>query len=315
MSEVHASPLAATTFVVVDLETTGVVQGLDKIVELAVVVVSAKDDPVVVLNTLVQPGREMGATDIHGLTNADVAGAPWMVDLGDALEALVANRVVAAHNSKYDVGFLEAALGDSNPNFKVPHVCTMGMHTLLGLGTHFALRSACFNLGVEIEGKEHTAVTDALATARLLQGLVRHFAVRGVTTFGELAQLAGDRTFARSLGRSFVPAPTVLMSDRAIRQKPRQGSPPEKANRLREYLNLVLQVVSDLCVSEAEVEAVTTRRHELRIEEQEMRAIHARVLASMITRYAEDRRIDEHERAHLRRLHECLDALGWAPGT
>lgn len=106
--------------------------------------------------------------------------------------------------------------------------------------------------------------------------------------------------------------PVVSMS---IDLKPRSKAPPPKVTKLREYLQLVLNVVSDLELSDLELAEVVARREQLRIGVEDMRAIHALVLGGMITRYAEDRRIDDRECENMRRLYACLQRLGWAPGT
>lgn len=309
MSGVLSSSIAGTTFVVIDIETTGVIARHDQIVELAAVVVAGDDEPTIVMNTLVDPGREMGGTHIHGLTEEDVAGAPTMAELREPLRAIIANRVVATHNAAFDMRFLRPTL-EPGP---LPHVCTMSLFSLLGLGTQPSLKTACFYAcGVELE-REHTALDDALAAARLLRALVKRLPSKGIRTFEHLVA-ADHRAYVESLKAGFSRPPALFLTDRAMRQKPRTGRPPEKASRLREYQSMVLDAVADLQITEAEARAVIAKRHELGIGDDEMRAIHARVMMAMMTRITEDRRIDDVEREHMRRLHTNLNALGWAPG-
>ena len=59
-----------------DIETTGLYPGGDRIVELAVVRIEPNEAPRLVLDTLVNPKRRVAATEIHGITDADVADAP-----------------------------------------------------------------------------------------------------------------------------------------------------------------------------------------------------------------------------------------------
>lgn len=314
MDSLLSTPIAATTFLVLDVETTGFIRGRDQIVEIAAVVVTAVGEPKVALNTIIRPSRRMGGTDIHGLTDADVVDAPRIADLAEPLRALMANRVLAAHNSSFDVPFIQEALGDYSGAPPFPYLCTMGINGLLGLGSQYPLSYACGYFGIEL-GTQHAALDDAIAAARLLQHLVRELANKKISTFGQLVSYDRHRSFFDSFSRPFLPAPSSLFSESSIPQKPRRKSPPEKASRLREYLNLVLQQVADLQVSDVELSQTIARRDELGILPEEMRAIHARVFGGMISRYSEDRRIDDLESSYLRRLRDCLDALGWAPGS
>ncbi|MFO0748463.1 MAG: 3'-5' exonuclease [Myxococcota bacterium] len=314
MSYLLDERIAEATYVVVDLETTGVVVGRDEIVEIAAVVFTPREAPAVALNTLVKPSRSVRGTDIHGIANADVADAPAFHELRSALEAVLANRVIAAHNASFDLRFLSFALWPDSPDRSLPHVCTMGLHTLLGLGAQFPLHHACGHFGIEA-GDRHAALDDAMATARLLRILLQRLEGIGIGTFRELISRASERAFSKSLHAEPMAAPQHMLTEASVRQRPRNAPPPEKSSRAREYLNTVLQVVADLEIADAELGRVAARRAELQIGDDEMRAIHARVMAAMITRYSEDRRIDEVERLQLRRLYQCLDRLGWAPGT
>lgn len=82
---------------VVDLETTGLYPGGDRIVELAVVRIEPKRQPTLVLDTLVNPRRSVSGTEIHGITNSDVAGAPTFEDIAGNLVAAIAGCVLASY--------------------------------------------------------------------------------------------------------------------------------------------------------------------------------------------------------------------------
>ena len=72
-----ATPLVDTTFVVLDLETTGLSSDRDRITEVGAV--RARGGEVLAeLRTFVRPGVPIPAavTAITGITDADVAGAP-----------------------------------------------------------------------------------------------------------------------------------------------------------------------------------------------------------------------------------------------
>lgn len=83
---------------------------------------------------------------------------------------------------------------------------------------------------------------------------------------------------------------------------------------VRRYLEAVIEVVSDLTVDIAEVERVRLEQDQLNLSAAELRAVHAKVFQVLLARFSEEHRVDDSERLHLRHLHHCLAALGWAPG-
>ncbi|MFE9247156.1 exonuclease domain-containing protein [Nocardiopsis sp. NPDC006938] len=93
---------------VVDVETTGL--GADAaIVEIAVVETHSGD---VLLDTLVSPDGvpiERGAQQVHGITEADLAGAPTWPEVWPRLREAVQGRVLVAYNADFDRRLLRQA--------------------------------------------------------------------------------------------------------------------------------------------------------------------------------------------------------------
>lgn len=65
-----------TPIAIVDTETTGLYPGGDRVIEIAVVRSEPGEDPKLVVDTLINPRRPVSATEIHGITDEDVADAP-----------------------------------------------------------------------------------------------------------------------------------------------------------------------------------------------------------------------------------------------
>ncbi|WP_203338619.1 3'-5' exonuclease [Nocardioides limicola] len=89
--------------VIIDTETT-TLHG--RICELAV----ADARGTVLLDTLVDPGCPIdpAATAVHGIHDADVAGAPTVLEVLPQLRALVGRRPILAYNAPYDRAVLTA---------------------------------------------------------------------------------------------------------------------------------------------------------------------------------------------------------------
>lgn len=61
--------------------------------------------------SLVNPDRDMGPQDIHGISAAEARRAPVFADLAGAVAARLAGRTVVAHNLAFDAPFLAAEYG------------------------------------------------------------------------------------------------------------------------------------------------------------------------------------------------------------
>ena len=81
--------VTGTPVAVFDFETTGLNPGYDRVVEASVIRIDPGQAPRLVFDTLVNPRRRVSATEIHGITDADVADAPEFDEItGDFLTAI-----------------------------------------------------------------------------------------------------------------------------------------------------------------------------------------------------------------------------------
>ncbi|WP_426765030.1 DEAD/DEAH box helicase [Pseudarthrobacter sp. 1G09] len=155
-------------YAVIDVETTGFSPERDRIVEIAIVRVSAEGIIDDVWSTLINPDRATGPRHIHGITNADVRNAPRFEDVLAEIDRRLAGATVVAHNVDFDLGFLASEFkraGATHHNW--PSLCTMQLAKRFFPGESASLSGICKRLNIEI-GDAHTASADALAAARLL---------------------------------------------------------------------------------------------------------------------------------------------------
>ena len=170
-------------YAVVDLETPGLFPGgHDRIVEVGVVLVSPDGEVEDTWETLLNPGRDLGRQDIHGICAADVLGAPTFPDVAGTLAGLLRGRTFVAHNASFDARFVAARygwLGYEVPVAPETSVCTMrwGSHLIPGMPR--TLAGACAHVGVELRN-HHSALADAEAAAGLLQCMLGEVGPRAV---------------------------------------------------------------------------------------------------------------------------------------
>ncbi|WP_062460809.1 exonuclease domain-containing protein [Demequina soli] len=162
-------------YAVIDLETTGFAyKSLDRICEIAVVLLDAEGRREDAYTTLVNPLRDLGAQHIHGIDATDTRVAPTFDRIVGDLTELLGGRTVVAHNAPFDVRFLAAEYARAGvPIALTPDdaVCTMKLAREVGVPAK--LGDACQYYGIPLDGA-HAALVDAEATAVLLNRYREH---------------------------------------------------------------------------------------------------------------------------------------------
>ena len=98
-------------FTVFDVETTGMSPVGDRIVELAALRVNT-DGTEQEFQTLVNPGRSIprDVTAVHHISDKMVLNAPHFSTAGKMFCDFAAGSTLAAHNARFDLGFLQESL-------------------------------------------------------------------------------------------------------------------------------------------------------------------------------------------------------------
>lgn len=210
------SPLISTTFIVVDLETTGGRTADSGITEIGAVKVRAG----VVLGefqTFVNPGIPIPAfiSVLTGITNQHVANAPTVESaLASFLEFAGFDSpsntpVLVAHNAPFDVGFLKDACAKHHftwPQPKVLDTVTLARRALRSDEVRNRKLATLAEYFHSPTTPTHRAIDDARATVDVLHGLIERLGNLGVTTFEELARFQGQATEKRRRKRSMADA-------------------------------------------------------------------------------------------------------------
>jgi DNA polymerase-3 subunit epsilon len=304
--------IAETPVAVVDLKTTGISPGQDRVVEVSVVRIDPGQPARHVLDSLVKPNRKMAGTEIHGLTDADVADAPTFAELASDFLMSISGRVVAAYNAGIQVGFMQHELGQVGVRPALPHLCLMYMQPLLGIGERCALSIACQRLNIPYAGNHHAA-QDSWAGAQLFERYGTKMRDLGIETFGQLRERK-SYPFLESLVNA--PAEWSLVTGnyphkkRVMRPQPLHSAAQNPA----EYWHALTAAVSDLKITDTEVDELTQLRQKLKLSDDYLRMFHARLYASVLRQFIDDERLDAKEARKLQLLSECLRRLGWAPG-
>jgi DNA polymerase-3 subunit epsilon len=309
---IDQSPIA-----VIDFETTGLTPGFDRVIEVSVVRRDPGEQPRLAFDTLVNPMRPVAATEIHGITDDDVADAPCFKDIAGDFVAAVTDCVVAAYNVYFDIKFLAFELSQVAVDHIPPHLCLMYLRPMLGIGSRCRLEEACRAHDIDLTAA-HIAAEDAQASAKLLECYLVELHNRDISTFSDLAALKKYK-FVESFNNDPLPDPAQFNLSRCntfCSRTQRVSEAPIDAARqaLMAYWDVLRSIVADLEITDEELEYATQERRRLGLKEEQVRALHARAFTGAITQFLDDQLLDDQEVEKLRRLHNCLSQLGWAPG-
>jgi DNA polymerase III epsilon subunit family exonuclease len=188
--------LEHATFVVVDLETTGLTPSTARICEIGAVRIRELE-LAEEFQTLVNPGVPIGPaisaltglrdSALRGQPRADVAVRRFLKFAGDA--------VLVAHNARFDIAFLDRETERlTGARLAAPVVDTVGLarRLLAGRTPRAGLASLSHFFGTSARPC-HRALPDAQATAEILLQLLGLAQERGARTVADLGELAAPR--------------------------------------------------------------------------------------------------------------------------
>ena len=186
------TPLADTTFCVLDLETTGGNREDDSITEIGVVKVRG-GECLGTFQTLVNPGRAIPPriSVLTGLTDAVVAPAPRIEAVLPSLLEFLGNGVIVGHNVGFDLAFLRAALQRvGHAPLPPPRIDTAALARRLVRDEVPDCRLSTLASRLRLDHRPtHRALDDALATTDLLHLLIERASGLGVLGLDDLVTL------------------------------------------------------------------------------------------------------------------------------
>jgi DNA polymerase-3 subunit epsilon len=189
--------LEDATYVVVDLETTGLRPGQSGICEIGAVRLRGFEVEAE-FQTLVDPGLPIaaGASALTGLRNEQLRGAPRPAEAVQRFLAFAGDGVLVAHNARFDLAFLDREterLTGSRIGSAVVDTVRLARTLLAGRVPSFGLAQLAWFLDTS-ERPCHRALPDARATTELLLALIGLAQERGARTVADLTALAATRT-------------------------------------------------------------------------------------------------------------------------
>lgn len=203
MQELDGRTLRSLDFTVFDTETTGLrpSQGDELISIGAVGVHGGEVTESRSFDEFINPGMDIpkASIRIHGITDDVVAGKPGANSVVPRFRAFVGDTVLVAHNAAFDLTFLKLKEAETGARFDHVVLDTLLISVFLDRDTDdHSLETIAKRHGVTIENR-HSALGDAVATARIFAAMLERLEARGVSTLDQLIRACDEMVAVRKL--------------------------------------------------------------------------------------------------------------------
>lgn len=282
----------ADRFAVLDTETTGVYTS-DRVIEIAIVTVGLDGQVLDQFDTLVQPGRDVTATHIHGITASMVADAPSWDEVAGDVAVRLHGACLVAHNVTFDRRMVAGEFTRVGSTL----VADRAIDTLAA--THGRLGVVCAERDITLDGA-HRALSDARATAQLLLSAARECSAGGA------AMVAAAQRSGRVLRREDT-GQVVLPDQPLIAYLASRLDHRGVGDRVLAYLELVDRVIADMHLDADERVQLLALAGELGLAGNEVSQAHRRFCNDLIDAALDDHIVTPDEYEQLLRVAAMLD--------
>lgn len=295
-------------YLVIDTETTGLFSR-DRIVEIGAIAFKGTE----ILeewSTLINPSRDVGPTNIHGITPSMVSMAPSFREITNDLARIMNGRILVCHNASFDVRMLAQELNRTNSQGSFGKAfCTMvAARRLLPPGLD-RLSDACESLGINVTDA-HSALGDARMTQKLFLLLMED----------EQSVSAATITYDNSINPSPVLPRKIFAKNsddslERIRAFTKKVPFPTSDESEIAYLLLLNMAMDDLIISVAEKSELDSWATNLGISESELQRLHENYLESFIQTALRDNVITLSEKTIIDKVANALGLMAVIPAS
>lgn len=292
-------PSSEIEYVVLDTETTGTLKA-DRIVEIALVAFKG-DEVIEEWSTLINPQRDVGKTNIHGITASMVSSAPIFADVVNDIFRIINNRVLVAHNLGFDARMLIQEFNRANTQGDIGKgFCTMTAARRLLPPGKSSLEDACTEFGIKIVGA-HSALGDCNMTMELFN----HLFEDGQGVSPAIVDYSPDTNPARILGRTAFSDKKDDALER-IQAFTKKVPFPTSDEKFIAYLLLLNMAMQDLIISSEEQSELNNWAEDLGVSQKDVIKLHTGYLDSFIQAALRDGVITIQEREMIEKVGAAL---------
>ena len=305
----------AIEFATIDFETTGLSAKLDRVIEVGIVRTTADGRILREYSSLVNPSRDVGRTDIHGITAGMLRDAPTFAQIAGDVALMLNGAVMVAHNASFDARFLDAELERmSCAREDIDALCTLELMFAGFPAGPRRLVDCCVEYGVSVL-EAHSALDDARMASQLLHFLLKKVDVH---VFPDPISISTDVVGSgHSLARSTVKNPRSseanFLADLVARLPTSNPTGLVSAVSVAQYLNLLDRVLEDRKIDKSEAESLHSFATEMNLSLDKVAGLHASYVANLCSVARQDGVVTEFERNDLQLVSNLLNVSDWEP--
>ncbi|MDF2607671.1 MAG: polC [Bacillales bacterium] len=193
--------LIEETYVVFDIETTGLSAVYNSIIEIAAVKIK-NGEIIDKYESFSNPHHPLSSTTIEltGITDEMVENAPEVSEVLSEFKEWAGNAILVAHNASFDTGFLRVGYKKFNlGEFNSSCIDTLELsRALFPEFKNHRLNTLCKKFDINLT-QHHRAIFDAEATAYLFLKMLKEILEKGITLHNELNYAFGNsKSYQRS---------------------------------------------------------------------------------------------------------------------
>ena len=189
-----------STYIVFDIETTGLSAINDKITEIGAIKIS-NGEVVDKYSQLINPERHISEfiTKLTGIDDNMVKDKPKISSVIKEFTEFIGEDVLVAHNANFDVGFIRENMKTVGLDLNNPVLDTLELSRSVfpDLKSH-KLNLIAKHLGVKLEN-HHRAVDDATATADIFLKIMELLNNKNINTFDQINNLNTNKNVSKDI--------------------------------------------------------------------------------------------------------------------
>lgn len=302
-----------TEFVTLDFETTGLNSRVDRVIEIGAVRTSADGSVLREFNTLVNPNRDLGRTDIHGIFAGQLIEAPSFSEIAVSLAEVLNGAVLVGHNAKFDARFLSSELTRLGCAFRpFDPLCTLELMYLGFPRGPRRLADCCESLGMTM-GQAHAALDDARMASQLLHFLIARIPIAYLPEVVEIGHVHSiqKKTLPRQMAQDPRATERDYLTSCISRMETGGDIGLRSAVAVSQYLNLLDRVLEDRRITVDEAESLVEFAQELGLGREHVEALHTSYVARLCEVIRRDGVVTDLEHSDLEKVADLLNVADW----